>query len=182
MTLGHTGLCVGNSGAVPRLGFRGMCLEDAPSGIRGPDFVSAFPAGMHVAQTWDRRYMRAYGKALGEEYRGKGVNVALGPVGGGIGRVPRAGRNWEGASPDPYLTGVQMEEIVLGIQGEGVIACSKVKPATARVPPCDEHRLTWASTFCSTSRNTAAFPVTLESRYLPMSTILPSTSFTYGHS
>ncbi|KAJ5054593.1 uncharacterized protein L3040_000863 [Drepanopeziza brunnea f. sp. 'multigermtubi'] len=125
MTLGHPGMCVGNSGAVPRLGFNGLCFEDAPSGIRGPDFVSAFPAGMHLAQTWDKSYMRAFGKAVGEEYQGKGVNVALGPVGGSMGRVTRAGRNWEGPGPDPYLAGVQMEEIVLGMQGEGVIACSK---------------------------------------------------------
>ncbi|KAL2060074.1 hypothetical protein VTL71DRAFT_9896 [Oculimacula yallundae] len=125
VTLGFPGMCVGNSGSVPRLGFRGLCFEDAPAGIRGPDFVSAFPAGMHLGQTWDKKYMSAYGKALGEEYHGKGVNVALGPVGGGLGRVPRAGRNWEGPGPDPYLTGVQMEAIVKGIQGEGVVACSK---------------------------------------------------------
>jgi len=134
MTNGFTGVCVGNSGSVPRLGFKGLCFEDAPAGIRGPDFVSAFPAGMHLGQTWDKKLMRAYGKALGEEYHGKGVNVALGPVGGGIGRVTRAGRNWEGPGPDPYLTGEQMEAIVLGVQGEGVIACSKVKSHGIAIP------------------------------------------------
>lgn len=30
--------------------------------------------------------MYAYGKAMGDEYYGKGVNVALGPVGGPLGR------------------------------------------------------------------------------------------------
>ncbi|KUJ06463.1 beta-glucosidase-related glycosidase [Mollisia scopiformis] len=125
LTRGFTGSCVGNTGSVPRLGFKGLYFEDAPAGIRGPDFVSAFPAGSHLAQTWDREYMYAYGKALGEEYYGKGVNVALGPVGGPLGRVARAGRNWEGPGPDPYVTGVQMEEVVKGMQGAGVIACSK---------------------------------------------------------
>lgn len=119
-------VCVGNTGSVPRLGFKGLCLEDAPAGIRGPDFVSAFPAGMHLGQTWDKKYMFAYGKALGEEYYGKGVNVALGPVGGPMGRIARAGRNWEGPGPDPYLVGIVMEEQVKGMQGAGVIACSKV--------------------------------------------------------
>jgi beta-glucosidase len=123
-------VCVGNTGSVPRLGFKGLCFEDAPAGIRGPDFVSAFPAGSHLAQTWDKEYMHAYGKALGEEYVGKGVNVALGPVGGPLGRLARAGRNWEGPGPDPYLAGVQMEELVKGMQGAGVIACSKVSSTT----------------------------------------------------
>ncbi|KAF8856844.1 glycoside hydrolase [Acephala macrosclerotiorum] len=103
LTRGYTGTCVGNLGSglsVPRLNFS------------GPDFVSAFPAGSHLAQTWDKGYMYAYGKALGEEYYGKGVNIALRPVGGPLGRLARAGRNWEGPGPDPYVTGVQMEELV----------------------------------------------------------------------
>ncbi|CZR58345.1 probable beta-glucosidase-related glycosidases [Phialocephala subalpina] len=125
LTRGYTGTCVGNLGSVPRLNFSGLCFEDAPAGIRGPGFVSAFPAGTHLASTWDKEYMYAYGKTLGEEYYGKGVNVALGPVGGPLGRLARAGRNWEGPGPDPYITGVQMEEVVKGMQDAGVIACSK---------------------------------------------------------
>jgi beta-glucosidase len=120
------GVCVGHTGTVPRLGFNGLCFEDAPAGIRGPDFVSAFPAGSHLAQTWDKEYMYAYGKSLGQEYQGKGVNVALGPVGGPLGRIARGGRNWEGPGPDPYVTGIQMEELVKGMQDSGIIACSKV--------------------------------------------------------
>ncbi|RDW61487.1 putative beta-glucosidase-related glycosidase [Coleophoma crateriformis] len=125
VTRGYTGTCVGNSGSIPRLGFKGLCFEDAPSGIRGPDFVSSFPAGSHLAATWDKDYMYRYGKALGEEYYGKGVNVALGPVGGPLGRVTRGGRGWEGPGPDPYIAGIQMGEIVTGTQDAGVIACSK---------------------------------------------------------
>jgi beta-glucosidase len=67
-TRGFTGTCVGNTGAVPRLGIEPMCLADAPDGIRGQEFVSAFPAGIHVAATFDRDLMYAYGRALGEEY------------------------------------------------------------------------------------------------------------------
>jgi len=48
-------------------------------------------------------YARAY--ALGEEFRVKGVNVALAPVAGPLGRAPAAGRNWEGFGADPYLAG-----------------------------------------------------------------------------
>jgi len=48
-------------------------------------------------------YSRAY--ALGTEFKKKGVNVALAPVAGPLGRAPAAGRNWEGFSVDPFLAG-----------------------------------------------------------------------------
>jgi beta-glucosidase len=48
-------------------------------------------------------YERGY--ALGEEFRVKGVNVALAPVAGPLGRAAAAGRNWEGFGADPYLAG-----------------------------------------------------------------------------
>ncbi len=62
---------------------------------------------------------------MGDEFRGKGIDVLLGPVAGPLGRVPTGGRNWEGFSPDPYLTGVAMAETIEGIQNSGVIACAK---------------------------------------------------------
>ncbi|KAI1344911.1 beta-glucosidase-related glycosidase [Xylariaceae sp. FL0016] len=125
MTRGYTGTCVGNSGAVPRLGVPPLCLADAPDGIRGQEYVSAFPAGIHIAATFDRDLMYSYGKALGQEYRGKGINVALGPVAGPLGRIVRGGRNWEGLSNDPYLASAGMGEITRGIQDAGVMATPK---------------------------------------------------------
>lgn len=47
------------------------------------------------------------------------------PVAGPLGRSAYAGRNWEGFSPDPYLTGVAMEETIEGVQANGVQACAK---------------------------------------------------------
>jgi beta-glucosidase len=35
---------------------------------------------------------------MGEEHRGKGVDVQLGPVCGPLGRAPEGGRNWVGRS------------------------------------------------------------------------------------
>lgn len=49
-------------------------------------------------------YARAH--AMGEEARGKGVHVLLGPSVGPLGRSPAGGRNWEGFGSDPYLQGV----------------------------------------------------------------------------
>jgi hypothetical protein len=60
------------------------------------DKNSVFPAGVNVAATFSRRLMRLRGEALGAEFRGKGVDVMLGPVAGALGRVPQGGRNWEG--------------------------------------------------------------------------------------
>lgn len=63
--------------------------------------------------------------AMGEEHRDKGVDVQLGPVAGPLGRSPDGGRNWEGFSPDPVLTGAMMAETIKGMQDAGVIACAK---------------------------------------------------------
>ncbi|CAL8576254.1 hypothetical protein XPA_002144 [Xanthoria parietina] len=117
--------CVGQTGAVPRLGFRSLCLQDSPLGLRNTDYNSAFPAGVNVAATWDRGLAYARGQAMGQEHRGKGVDVQLGPVAGPLGRAPTSGRNWEGFSPDPALTGVMMAQTIQGIQQAGVIACAK---------------------------------------------------------
>ncbi|CAO1599979.1 MAG: hypothetical protein LQ349_001251 [Xanthoria aureola] len=117
--------CVGQTGAVPRLGFRSLCLQDSPLGLRNTDYNSAFPAGVNVAATWDRGLAYARGQAMGQEHRGKGVDVQLGPVAGPLGRAPTGGRNWEGFSPDPALTGVMMAQTIQGIQQAGVIACAK---------------------------------------------------------
>ncbi|KAH6849656.1 glycosyl hydrolase family 3 N terminal domain-containing protein [Chaetomium sp. MPI-CAGE-AT-0009] len=117
--------CVGQVGAIPRLGLRSLCMHDAPLGIRGSDFNSAFPSGQTTAATWDRGLMYRRGYAMGKEAKGKGINVLLGPVAGPLGRMPAAGRNWEGFATDPVLTGVGMAETVKGTQDAGVIACAK---------------------------------------------------------
>ena len=117
--------CVGNVGAIPRLGFHALCMQDSPLGIRFADYVTAFPSGINVAATWDRALAYARGRAMGEEHRDKGVDVQLGPVCGPLGRAPEAGRNWEGFAPDPYLTGQLIAPTIQGIQSAGVIACTK---------------------------------------------------------
>lgn len=64
---------------MPRLGFhQPICLQDSPTGVRLTDFVSYFPATINVAATFDRGLMRRRGIALGSEFAGKGVHVALG--------------------------------------------------------------------------------------------------------
>lgn len=131
VTRGFTGVCVGNTGAVTRLGIKPLCLADAPDGIRGQEFVSSFPASIHAAATFDKSLLYQWGRAIGEEYRGKGINIALGPVAGPLGRMARGGRNWEGLGADPFLAGAGMSCSTRGMQDAGVIATAKVSKHVA---------------------------------------------------
>ncbi|KAH8822732.1 glycoside hydrolase family 3 protein [Flagelloscypha sp. PMI_526] len=119
----QNGRCVGN---IPPVGdkFPGLCLEDSPLGVRFADFVTAFPAAINAAATFNRRLMRLRGFAMGKEHVGKGVNIALGPM-MNIGRVAQGGRNWEGFGADPFLSGEAAYETILGMQAAGVQACAK---------------------------------------------------------
>lgn len=89
------------------------------------DYNSVFPAGGTVAASFDRALWYQRGYDMGSEHRDKGSDVQLGPVVGPIGRSPEGGRNWEGFSPDPVLSGFAVAESVKGIQDAGVIACTK---------------------------------------------------------
>ncbi|PIG89349.1 beta-glucosidase M [Aspergillus arachidicola] len=116
--------CGGTSGGVPRLGFPGICLQDAGNGVRGTDMVNSYASGVHVGASWNRDLTYSRAQYMGAEFKRKGVNVALGPVAGPIGRIARGGRNWEGFSNDPYLSGALTGDTVRGLQ-ESVIACVK---------------------------------------------------------
>ncbi|KXJ88168.1 Cel3e putative secreted beta-glucosidase [Microdochium bolleyi] len=117
-----TNTCAGNTGTVPRLGWPGMCLMDAGNGVRGTDLVNAYASGIHVGASWDKNLTYQRGWFMAKEFKAKGINVLLGPNAGPLGRVPVAGRNWEGFSVDPYLTGILAAESIRGHQDAGVIA------------------------------------------------------------
>ncbi|ORX38400.1 glycoside hydrolase superfamily [Kockovaella imperatae] len=120
------GPCSSNSGGVPRLGIPGLCFDDGPSGPRYTDFVTQFPSPFFAAASFDRDLLYKKGLHIGKEFRGKGINVALSPITGGpLGRSPYAGRNWEGFSPDPYLTTQLSGLTVRAMQDSGLITCSK---------------------------------------------------------
>ncbi|KAL1877654.1 hypothetical protein Plec18167_004619 [Paecilomyces lecythidis] len=127
ITYGYTSTtngCSGNSGAVPRLGFPGLCLQDSGNGVRATDMVNGYPPGLHVGAAWNRELAYERGHYMGAEFKRKGANVVLGPVVGPLGRIARGGRNWEGFSNDPYLSGSLVHRTIRGLQ-ESVIACVK---------------------------------------------------------
>ncbi|OJJ87957.1 glycoside hydrolase family 3 protein, partial [Aspergillus glaucus CBS 516.65] len=117
--------CMGNIPAIPRVGFLGLCESDAENGLRMTDYVNGWSSGIHVGASWSKDLTRQRGMHMGQEFRNKGVHVLLGPVVGPIGRVATGGRNWEGFSSDPYLTGELGAETVKGIQSAGVSASTK---------------------------------------------------------
>ncbi|KAL4922894.1 glycosyl hydrolase family 3 N terminal domain-containing protein [Aspergillus aurantiobrunneus] len=121
----YMGPCAGQTGSVSRFGIPNICLHDSPLGVRNTDHNTAFPPGITVGATFDKSLMYERGVGLGEEARGKGVNVLLGPSVGPMGRKPRGGRNWEGFGFDPTLQGIGAAQTIKGMQSTGAIACIK---------------------------------------------------------
>lgn len=75
---GATGPCGGNIAAIPRLGFRGICFQDSPLGVRETDYTTVFPAGLSAAATFDRDMIAKRADLMGSEFRGKGIQAAMG--------------------------------------------------------------------------------------------------------
>ncbi|KAI1863426.1 hypothetical protein JX265_008820 [Neoarthrinium moseri] len=157
MVTGAPGPCVGNIYPIPRLNFSGLCLQDGPLSIRVADYASVFEAGVTVASTWDKDILYKRGYAMGQEFKAKGAQIALTPVAGPLGRSAYSGRNWEGFSPDPYLTGVAMEESIKGLQDAGVQATAKHfianEQETMRNPTFNENGTLTDVTFEALSAN-----------------------------
>ncbi|MCO5565290.1 hypothetical protein L7F22_018963 [Adiantum nelumboides] len=124
--IGSVGRCEGTLGRVERFGIPELCFQDGPTGVRASDFVTVFPAGITTGATFNRNLMEKRGEVMAAEFKGKGINVLLGPVTGGpLGRSVFQGRNWEGFGLDPFLVGEAAYATVKGIQSQGVIATSK---------------------------------------------------------
>ncbi|KZL67274.1 glycosyl hydrolase family 3 n terminal domain-containing protein [Colletotrichum incanum] len=119
------GLCVGNTSPASSINYPSLCLQDGPLGVRYASSVTAFVPGIQAAATWDVDLIRERGALKATEARGVGVHVMLGPACGALGKIPNAGRNWEGFGPDPYLMGIATKETIEGMQSVGVQATAK---------------------------------------------------------
>jgi beta-glucosidase len=101
---------------------------------------------------------------MGKEYKAKGIDVALAPVIGPLGRVVTGGRVWvgdtpsrkqskvltcfvsqEGFSTDPYLAGSLVHPTIKGLQ-ESVVACAKHFVANEQVHTWHWSGMAWAHT------------------------------------
>ncbi len=122
-----SGKDVWNTVPVERLGIPSIVMTDGPHGVRaanpevgrkiGP--ATAFPTGISMGAAWDPDLVGQVGAALGEETRGMGCDILLGPC-VNIVRTPLGGRNFETFSEDPYLTGRTAVAYIQGVQSRGV--------------------------------------------------------------
>ncbi|MEV6055854.1 discoidin domain-containing protein [Streptomyces sp. NPDC052107] len=113
---------IGNITGIPSLCVPDIGLQDGPHGVGdGLGGVTQMPSANAMAATWDTALEQQYGAAIGAEFAGKGVQVALGPT-LNIVRDPRWGRAFETFGEDPLLNGQMAAADIRGIQSQGVMA------------------------------------------------------------
>jgi beta-glucosidase len=126
--LGDAAGSYGAAGYVP--GIASLCvpalvLNDAGSGLADEQAgVTAYPAAIAQASSWDPATVRKVGASLGKEAFDKGVDVLLAPD-VNIARVPLNGRTSEAFGEDPYLSGRTGVAYIDGVQSQHVIATVK---------------------------------------------------------
>ncbi|MFI7427865.1 beta-glucosidase [Micromonospora sp. NPDC049836] len=125
---------------VPRLGLPPFRTgTEALHGVAWLGPATVFPQAIGLAATWNPELIRAVGAAVGDEVRAKhqadpdrvGLNVWA-PVVNPL-RDPRWGRNEEGWSEDPWLTGRLATAYARGLRGE--------HPTRLRTAPTLKHFL-----------------------------------------
>lgn len=114
---------------VERLNIPDLKLNDGPQGFRSPTAPGSstmWSSALSIAASFDRDLVQRWGKAMAEEFSGKGANVFLGP-GMNVARVPVNGRNFEYISGgDAYLGNQLVGPLVTGLQSvRGIIANAK---------------------------------------------------------
>ena len=106
-----------------RLSIPGFVMSDGPHGVRD-GLATSFPVGIGMASTWDVDLAQRVGRAMGEEFRGKGKHQSLGPC-LDLDRDPRNGRSPETGGEDPYVCAQITTAVVKGIQSTPCIATVK---------------------------------------------------------
>ncbi|AGF54088.1 beta-glucosidase [Clostridium saccharoperbutylacetonicum] len=135
-------MCHGNglfrTEGVKRLNIPPIKMSDGPMGVRAEfpddswmpignsdDYVTYLPCNTALASTWNVNLAHEAGRVLGNEARGRGKDIILGP-GINIVRSPLCGRNFEYMSEDPYLISKLAVPFIKGVQeNNDVAACVK---------------------------------------------------------
>ncbi|WBQ03660.1 glycoside hydrolase family 3 protein [Kribbella sp. CA-293567] len=148
------GLLHQHQAAVPRLGIASFRTgTEALHGVSWLGPATVFPQAVGLATSWNPELVRAVGSAVGDEVRrfhhddpaGVGLNVWA-PVVNPL-RDPRWGRNEEGYSEDPWLTG-----LLAIAYGRGLIGDVE---GTLKTAPTLKHFLAYNNETdrCTTSSN-----------------------------
>jgi len=109
---------------MPAIGLTRFKMSDGPVGIKTWGPSTAFAGGAALAASWDPALALRVGEGLGRDARARGVHFLLGP-GVNIARSPKAGRNFEYFSEDPFLAAAIVVPYIQGVQSRGVIATVK---------------------------------------------------------
>ena len=108
--------------AIPSLCIPQLGEEDGPAGVAdGLTGVTQLPAGVDLAATFSPSLARQYGQVVGNEERGKGAAVNLGPT-VNLDRDPRWGRSFESFTEDPFLSGSLATAEIDGVQSQGELS------------------------------------------------------------
>ncbi|KAF2029955.1 glycoside hydrolase family 3 protein [Setomelanomma holmii] len=118
-------------------------------------FVTAWPAPLSIAMTWDKDFIIEQGQALGAEFKGKGVNVGYGPTVQPLGRSPWGKRGAETYGPDSYFSGIMSGGLVEGMNKAGCISGAKHfilnehetnrQGSSGASPSCQQHYFDFSS-------------------------------------
>jgi beta-glucosidase len=114
--LGGTGFA---THAIERLGIPALEMTDGPVGVRNGQAVTAWPAAIALAASFDPELVNKMARELGEEARAQQKRLLLGPT-VNIARTPWGGRVFEGYGEDPFLTAELATAYINGVQASGV--------------------------------------------------------------
>ncbi|HET6916750.1 MAG TPA: glycoside hydrolase family 3 C-terminal domain-containing protein [Acidimicrobiales bacterium] len=122
----------GLSPAIPQLCIPSITEQDGAAGVGSGwrtaagrfNSVTQLPSPIADAAAFDPGLARSYGKVVGAEDAGVGVDVALAPT-INIDRDPLWGRSYESLGEDPYLAASLAVPLVDGIQSQRVVAVVK---------------------------------------------------------
>ncbi|KAG8152216.1 glycoside hydrolase family 3 C-terminal domain-containing protein [Burkholderia catarinensis] len=110
---------------VPRLGIPAVSSADSAGGVNVKNArVTALPAPVALAATWDTALAGTYGTRIALELRALGFAEGLGG-GVNLAREPRNGRTFEYMGEDPVLAGTLSAARTQGTQAQKVIATIK---------------------------------------------------------
>jgi stage V sporulation protein T len=100
-------------------------LAKPGKGLRAFHYMTAFPAPVLQAQSWNIELVERIGHAIGREMLESGITFWLAP-GLNIHRNPLCGRNFEYYSEDPLISGKMAAAVTRGVQSfEGIGVCLK---------------------------------------------------------
>ena len=109
---------------IPELRVPGFVMTDGPAGLRNGEPATAMPAPIAQGASFSPEAARAYGTAIGQDARDRGMDMLFSP-GFNLARNPTAGRTFEYLGEDPYLAGTLAGAHVDGLQSTGVMGTLK---------------------------------------------------------